>query len=55
MDFLKMSGIAMNELEVCEFKELAKITFALSDDEFGRLIKMGAYKEVECGEKSEDL
>ena len=38
----------IDEAEKREFKELAKITFALSDDELAKLIETGAYNEVTC-------
>jgi len=36
--------------DVKEYKELAKITFALSDDKLEKLIQTGAFKAVACYE-----
>jgi hypothetical protein len=30
------------------FKDLAKVLFALSDDEIAKLVKTGIYKEIKC-------
>jgi hypothetical protein len=46
--FLKSERENINEAEEQEFKKLAKVTFAFSDDELTKLIKKGAYKEVKC-------
>lgn len=46
--FLKNKRDNINEAEEREFKELARITFALSDDDLAKLIETGAYKEVMC-------
>lgn len=46
--FSKKDRDNINKLEEREFKELAKITFALTDDELGKLIKTGACTEIKC-------
>ncbi len=46
--FCKNERDNINEFEEREFKELAKITFALADDGLGKLIKTGAYTEIRC-------
>ncbi|MDR3555189.1 MAG: type II toxin-antitoxin system RelE/ParE family toxin [Syntrophobacteraceae bacterium] len=46
--FSKNERDNINKFEEREFKELAKITFALTEDEFGKLIKTGVYKEIRC-------
>jgi hypothetical protein len=48
--FLKSERENINEAEEQEFKKLAKVTFALSEDELAKLVKIGVYKEVKCDE-----
>ncbi len=48
--FLKSERENINEAEEQEFKKLAKVTFALSEDELAKLVKTGVYKEVKCDE-----
>ena len=38
----------IDDAEERAFKDLAKVTFALSDDELVKLIKTGVYQEVHC-------
>ncbi|WP_076791887.1 type II toxin-antitoxin system RelE/ParE family toxin [Chlorobium sp. KB01] len=40
----------ISKADVKEYKELAKITFALSDDKLNKLIQTGALKAVKCYE-----
>ncbi len=49
--FSKSERDNISELEKRDFKELAKITFALSETDLLKLIEMGAYQEVQCDEK----
>ena len=46
--FPKNERANINRVEEREFKELAKITFALADEQLAKLITTGAYTEVEC-------
>ena len=46
--FLKSERANINAAEEREFKKLAKVTFAFSDDELTKLVKTGAYTEVQC-------
>lgn len=46
--FSKSERGNIDEAEEREFKELAKVTFAFSDDQIAKLVKTGAYKEVKC-------
>lgn len=46
--FLKSEKKNLNDAEVQEFKKLAKVTFAFSDDKLAKLVKTEAYKEVKC-------
>lgn len=48
--FPKSERENINEEEEREFKKLAKITFAFSDDALAKLVKTGAYKEVKCND-----
>ena len=47
-------GFSKNERENIDddeeqgFKDLAKVLFALSDDEIAKLVKTGVYKEIQC-------
>ena len=45
--FLKSERENINAAEEREFKKLAKVTFALSDDELAKLAEIGAYTEVQ--------
>jgi hypothetical protein len=44
--FSKNDRDNINKIEEREFKELAKITFALSEDQLAKLIHDGVYKEI---------
>lgn len=44
--FSKKNRDNINKIEEREFKELAKITFALSDDQLAKLINNGVFKEI---------
>lgn len=44
--FPKNERDSIDKVEERAFKELAKITFAFSDEELHMLVKTGAYKEV---------
>ena len=46
--FPKNERANINRIEGREFKELAKITFALSDERLAKLITTRGYTEVEC-------
>jgi hypothetical protein len=48
--FPKSERENIDEAEERELKELAKVTFAFSDDEIAKLIKAGTYKEVKCND-----
>lgn len=41
----------IDEKEEQEFKELAKITFAFSDEQLAKLVQTGAYTEVNCDDE----
>jgi hypothetical protein len=45
--FLKSERENINDAEEREFKKLAKVTFALSEEELAKLVKIGVYKEVQ--------
>jgi len=49
--FSKSERDNIRELEKRDFKELAKITFALSETDLMKLIEIGAYQEVQCDGK----
>jgi hypothetical protein len=38
----------IDDAEEQGFKDLAKVLFALSDDEIAKLVKTGVYKEIQC-------
>jgi len=40
----------IDDAEEQAFKELAKVLFALSDNEIAKLVKTRAYEEVQCDE-----
>jgi hypothetical protein len=46
--FPKSQRANIGPVEEREFKELAKVTLALSDAQLATLLKTGAYKEVAC-------
>ncbi len=46
--FPKSERDNIDEAEEREFKELAKVTLAFSDGEIAHLVKIEAYKEVNC-------
>jgi len=46
--FLKSERENINDAQEQSFRELAKVTFAFSDDQLAKLVKTGAYKEVKC-------
>ena len=48
--FTKNAQDNINKADEREFKQLAKITFALTDEELQKLIKTGAYTAVTCYE-----
>ena len=45
--FLKSERENINDAEEREFKKLAKVTFALAEEELAKLVKTGVYKEVQ--------
>ncbi len=45
--FLKSERENINEAEEREFKKLAKVTFALSEEELAKLVEIGTYTEVQ--------
>ena len=45
--FLKSERENINEAEEREFKKLAKVTFALSEEELAKLVELGTYTEVQ--------
>lgn len=45
--FLKSERDNIDAAEEREFKKLAKVTFALSEEELARLVEIGAYTEVQ--------
>lgn len=49
--FPKNERDSIDKVEERAFKELAKITFAFSDEELHMLVKTGAYKEVTDGQE----
>ena len=46
--FPKNERANISKQEEKEFKELAKITLALEEEQIARLLETGAYQEVEC-------
>lgn len=46
--FPKSERENIDQAEEQAFKEMAKLTFALSDDALAELLKMGTYEEVKC-------
>lgn len=46
--FPKSEQKNIDDAEEQAFKELAKVTFAFSDDALAKLVKTGAYEEVKC-------
>ncbi len=53
--FSKSERENIDEAEVREFKELAKVVLALSDGEIVKLVKKGAFKQVKCDDQEQDL
>jgi hypothetical protein len=53
--FAKSERENIDEDEEREFKELAKLTFSLSDDNLAKLIQQGAYTELKDDDQEENL
>lgn len=53
--FPKNARTNINQVEKREFKELAKVVFALTDAQLTTLIDTGAYQEVACDDEEQNL
>ncbi|ELR96720.1 type II toxin-antitoxin system RelE/ParE family toxin [Gloeocapsa sp. PCC 73106] len=53
--FAKSEQENIDEDEERGFKDLARVTFSLSEDELAKLIEKGVYKEVKCDDPEKNL
>lgn len=53
--FAKSERKNIDEDEERAFKDLARLTFSLSEEQLAKLVEKGAYKEVKCDDSEKNL